>query len=85
MAFTVPDDITWKNLKSGVVLLNLTSGAYYTLNDSAATIWLRIVEGDDEEVIVTHLLTEYEVEKDEASGDVANKIAFLIEEGLLVR
>lgn len=83
MSFTIPDNITWKNLEAGVVLLNLGSGAYYTLNETASEIWRELLEGKGAEEIVSVLTEVYEAEPDTLSADVHEQLQFFVEEGLL--
>lgn len=84
MSFTIPDNITWKNLDVGVVLLNLESGAYYTLNETASIVWRELLEGHDETQIVSALENEYEADQATLDADVREQLQFFVDEGLLL-
>lgn len=81
--FDIPENVTWKNFDAGVVLLKLTTGNYYTLNESASLIWRAILEGKSESEILMRILTEYDCEEKKAKDDMAEQIAFLLSEELI--
>ena len=83
MAFKIPDNITWKVLKSGTVLLNITSGNYYTLNETASHIWDNIVTQKDRHEIILSLCELYDCSRDQAETDVEDTFSFFTREGLL--
>jgi hypothetical protein len=75
--------ITWKNLASGVVLLNLDTSDYYTLNEVASLIWREVAEGTSREGILERILDEYDCNADEARADLDAQLGHFLEEGLL--
>ena len=81
--FRIPDHITWKNLKSGVVLLNLNSSDYFTLNEVASLIWRDLVEGAPRERTVERIFDEYDCDEEQARADLEVQLGFFLEEGLL--
>ena len=81
--FRIPDHITWKNLKSGVVLLNLNSSDYFTLNEVASLIWRDLVEGAPRERTIERILDEYDCDGEQARADLEVQLGFFLEEGLL--
>ena len=86
MRYQTPEDVTWKNLKTGVVLLNLTSGEYYTLNDTAADIWRHAIEGESREAIVACLLDTYkDVSTEDLARHVDESMEYFLGEKLLVK
>jgi len=85
MKYQTPEDVTWKNLKSGIVLLNLSSGEYYTLNDTAADIWRHAVEGEGREAIVRFLSETYkDVPAEDLTLHVEESMEYFLSEKLLV-
>lgn len=66
--------VFWRENDEEVVLLNVESGDYYSLNPLGAFIWKLIVEGLDESQIVNRIVTEYDVEPTQASKDLAELI-----------
>jgi len=79
----IPDHVTWKILKSGTVLLNLNSGTYYTLNETASEIWDNITARKNREEIVSAMCESYDCSKKQAEADVKETFTFLVNEGLL--
>jgi hypothetical protein len=82
--FIIPDNVTWKNFDSGIVLLKLNSGNYYTLNETSTLIWRGIMDGITESEILTQILDEYDCGEDCARADMYEQISFFLEEGLIV-
>jgi hypothetical protein len=83
MAYSVPDNVTWKNVSSGVVLLNLESGEYYTLNESGSLIWTDLVESKPESDIIEHMAAEFDCDVGLAKTDFEEYLEYLIGEKLL--
>jgi hypothetical protein len=84
MIFQTPDHITWKNLESGTVLLDLRSSNYYTLNETATKIWLGITEGKSEHELLVQMLNEYDCDEEECNLDIKEQITYLMKEGFIV-
>jgi hypothetical protein len=82
MGFLLPENITWKELESGFVLLNLSDGAYYTLNETASSVFRCILENKDENGIVSDMLAEYNVDQNHVAADIKELLGFLKSEGL---
>ncbi|MDH5509199.1 MAG: PqqD family protein [Nitrospinota bacterium] len=84
MKYQAPEDITWKNLKTGIVLLNLSSGEYYTLNDTAAEIWRHAIEGEEKEAIIGYMTETYkDVSADDLAQHVDESMDYFLTEKLL--
>lgn len=83
MGFLLPENISWKELKSGFILLNLSDGAYYTLNETASSVFRCILENKDENEIVSDMLSEYSVDQDHAAADINELLGLLKSEGLM--
>jgi len=79
----IPDYVTWKILKSGTVLLNLNSGTYFTLNQTASEIWGYIAAQKNRDEIVSAICESYDCSKRQAETDVKETFTFLVNEGLL--
>ena len=82
-SFRIPKHITWKNLKTGVVLLNLNSSDYFTLNEVASLIWRDLVEGAPRERTVERILDEYDCDEEQVRADLEVQLGFFLEEGLI--
>ncbi|MBE7191254.1 MAG: PqqD family protein [Gordonia polyisoprenivorans] len=76
-------DITWTESDTGFVILDLAGSQYYSINDSAATIWPLITEGSDEEALAAALAGKWEIPLETARADVATLVDHLAERGLV--
>ena len=83
MGFSISESISWKNLDSGIVLLDIVDGAYYTLNETATVIMQGVLDGKTEKEIVSLIVQKYDCEEGQATKDVQEQLSFLISEELL--
>jgi hypothetical protein len=65
------------------VLLSLTSGQYFALDDVGGAIWELLTSGKTLDETVTQLLAEYEVDEAALCADVQRIAGELIAAGLL--
>ncbi len=66
------------------IVVNLESGAYYSLRDSAGVIWEALSQGTDEPAICALLHATYSAPATQIEESVAQFIAELVAEGLIV-
>lgn len=78
------DEVVAKTLEGEVIIINLTTGAYYSTAGVGAAIWQAIERRQSEPEIVSHLLRAYEVTEDTARADVARLLREFREEDLIV-
>jgi hypothetical protein len=83
-SYEVAPSATWKELDGSIVVVNTVSGAYYCLNESAATIWQGVAAGQSGNLIVKHLLDVYKADPGEVADDVQRCIEFWMQENLIV-
>lgn len=83
MVFHVPDHMTWKNLETGIVLLDLRNSNYFTLNETAALVWRGIMDEKNRDKIVAQLVEEYDCNAEQAALDVRELVSFMLDEGLI--
>ena len=82
--FGKSDNVTWKN--SGPdrsILLDLKSGNYFTLNETATVIWKHALNGASLSSIQNRIFEDFGVEQDIADGDVEDLVGTLISKGLM--
>jgi hypothetical protein len=79
----VSENVTWKNLGSSVVLLNLVDSSYYVLNETASLAFRAVLGGKTSQQIAASFSEEYDCSADQAAADVAETIEYLEKEGLL--
>jgi hypothetical protein len=65
------------------VMLNITKGKYYNLGELGGIIWELMDTTVEVNKIITALLSEYEIEKDECEHQVLAFINSIYEEGLI--
>lgn len=83
--FAIPDNVMYEKLEGRIVILNLDTERYHSLNEVGSRIWELLVEGCDSTATVAQLLNEFEVAEHELRVDAATLIEHLVEAGLLSR
>lgn len=83
MRYSLNDQFTWKELDSGVIILNLETSQYYTLNGSASDICKEVIDNKNETEILSVLRDEYEVAEEELKTDIKAQIDYLKEERII--
>ncbi len=81
--FTTLENIAWRNVNDEIVILNLKSGEYYTLNDVGQIIWLALADQKSVEEIKSKLIVEFDVSPDTATQDIKTFLSKMVDEGLL--
>ena len=80
------DCVTWKKLDdSRSVMLDLDSGRYYTLNQTATAIWELMGVRMPIELVVRRLTQMFDVDAATAARDVEELVGFLTDKGFLRR
>jgi hypothetical protein len=78
-------DAAWRRIEDESVVLDLRTGAYWSLNDTASVIWETIGEGLPPARAVERLCAEFEVTEAAAARDASEAVARLLSEGLIRR
>ena len=65
------------------VILDLNSGVYYGLNEVGVDIWKWLQEAQTKENILSLLLDEYEVTRQQAEADLETVFTQFLETGLI--
>jgi hypothetical protein len=81
-AFAFPDGVVAREVDGEMVLLNLTSEQYFSLDKVGADIVTRLTRGPMDEAVAA-LCRDYEVDADVLKGDVDHLVGELVEAGLL--
>lgn len=82
--FKVRDEIVCKEIGDTCVLLDLRSGAFYTLNEMASHFWKLIERQATIEDIAVHIKQLYDVSREQVLQDLAAFIDFFTRERLLI-
>jgi hypothetical protein len=77
-------DVVWQALEGQVVLLELNSGHYYTLDDVGSRMWQALVESPDTAVAQQRLTEEFEVDPATLKRDLAELVAQMTESRILL-
>ncbi len=80
---TVPEDVLWQQVEDRVILLDLRSNEYHSLNDSGSRMWMLLMESDDVAAALECLQAIYDVDEVVLSRDLAAFIGRLTDSGLL--
>ena len=80
---SIPPQVMSRLVGDETVLLDLESGIYFGLDGVGKRIWESISDGLTLGQIAAVIKSEYEVEEDQAQGDVIEFVRDLVERGLL--
>ena len=83
MTIRISDDVVFRDLAGEVVILTLTTGTYFGLNEVGTRIWHLIAEQGSTEKVIEAFLAEYEVEEEQLRRDVDDLIRQLMDKGLV--
>ena len=81
--FELAENISWRDIDGELIVLNLQSGEYYTLNDSARSLWTPLAEGKSIGEIVGAITAEFEAPVETVRTDVNFFVNCLIKDGVL--
>jgi len=79
----IPQDVLFRDVAGEAVVLNLTTGKYYGLDQVGTRIWSLLVEHGQIEPAYRAMLDEYEVTEDQLRQDIVNLVDRLASNGLV--
>ena len=82
--FTIKDDVVARHVGEEVVLLDLESGTYFSLNGVGAIVWLGLERKDSLESIAATVVDGYDVDFASAHNDIAAFLEAMAGAGILV-
>lgn len=83
MKLHIPDDVVWSDLGEEVVMLNLATGTYFSLNGIGHRIWNLIAQQTSADEVVMSLAEEFDADAAQISRDLDSLVRELEAEGLL--
>ncbi len=83
MKIQVSGDVVSRNLMGEAVLLDLTTGTYFGLDEVGTRVWQLLEQHGSNDAVVAALLEEYAVDEPRARADVDRLILELSEKGLV--
>ena len=82
---TIPPQVMSRLVGDETVLLDLASGIYFGVDGVAKCIWESISEGHSLGQAAAVVMSEYEVDEEQAQADVLEFANDLLERGLLAK
>jgi hypothetical protein len=79
----IPPTVLFRELQGETVLLNLSTGAYFSLDPVATVIWRRLRDHGRPSAVVPDLLAEFDVDEAQARRDLARLLDDLRTHGLV--
>jgi hypothetical protein len=79
------DEVMWRVLGDELVVLEISTSTYLTLNGTAKVLWELLVDANSVSELVVHLVNRYQVTAGQATSDVTGFINTLLERGLLLK
>jgi hypothetical protein len=79
------DDVVWRAVGDELVVLELATATYLTLNGTAKLLWEELADGSSVSGLVASLCTRYGITEGQARSDVESFMAVLAERGLIAR
>jgi hypothetical protein len=77
------DKIVWREVEDELVVLELSTTTYLTLNGSAMQLWLRLLDGATPQDLIDTLVERYDIPQDLARSDTESFLADLTARELL--
>ena len=71
-------------IEGEVMVINLDSGAYYSVSGAGAVVWKALLEGATTAALVADASSRFDVDRAKLAGDVDQFVADLVTEGILV-
>jgi Coenzyme PQQ synthesis protein D (PqqD) len=79
------DDVVWRDVGDELVVLELSTSTYLTLNGTAKHLWESLVAGATVAELVEMLEERYEITPERAQADAESFVTELTNRDLLVR
>jgi hypothetical protein len=83
MSIKISENVVWRDLDGEIVILNLTSGVYFSVDGVGTRIWILMSEQVAPEEIVRRLMAEFEVEEAQLRSDMESLVKDLAGQGLI--
>lgn len=84
MPYEISEEVVERKLGDRLVLLQLETGEYHTLNDAGVIVWEAMRAGKGEAEMVERMAREYDAPREVLAGDVAACLRLLRERQLVI-
>ncbi len=78
------DDLVWREVGDELVVLELSTSTYLTLNGTARCLWERLTDATTVDGLIEMLVDRYRISADQARSDTESFLSELIERELIV-
>ena len=68
---TTSPNVVWSEVDDEVILLDTSSGDFYSLNETATEVWKGLESNDSVDAIAAHLSAKYGIDVARAAADVS--------------
>jgi hypothetical protein len=79
------EDVVWREVGDELVILELSTSTYLTLNGTAKHLWEGLADGVTIDALVQMLTQRYPITTEQARSDTESFLSALAERELLVR
>ena len=83
MRMKISENVVWRDLDGEIVILNLTSGVYFSVDGVGAPVWTLVSEQVTNDEIVGKLISEFDVEETCLRNDMEALFQELASQGLI--
>jgi hypothetical protein len=83
MNIKISENVVWRDLEGEIVILNLTSGVYFSVDGVGTRIWTLMSEQVATDDIVRKLISEFDVEEAQLRSDMESLMRDLASQGLI--
>ena len=77
------EDLSWRQVGDELIVLDLRSNSYLSINESGTALWQMLVDGTTVRGMTARLASDFGLDQDRATTDVEAFVAMLAERGLL--
>lgn len=77
------DQLGWRKVGDEIIVLDLTSSKYLSINPSGAIMWQRLVDGATVDELASSLVETFKVSRDRALEDATDFVSVCLERGLV--
>jgi coenzyme PQQ synthesis protein D (PqqD) len=77
------DDLTWREVHDELLVLDMATATYLTLNGSAKVLWQHLADGATVSELVGALVDRYRITPERAEADVRDFLEVLEERSFL--
>lgn len=83
--FHVAAEVSWRDIKGELIVLQLSSGEYFSFNEIGRLVWISLAENKSVGQVIEAVLNEYDVSLAQAEADVVTFVQGLLGNKLLIQ